>query len=59
MQYIANTDRRYRDKCTIRQRLEKADEWSRKPMTARAECAVAAIVGSVTFLLFVIVSGIA
>lgn len=59
MQYTVNTTRRYSDKCTMRERFEKAAEWSRKPMTPRAEIAVPVIVGSATFLLFVIVAAIA
>lgn len=51
MQYTANTTRRLPDRAVIQRKLEKADEWSRKPMTARAECAVAAAAGSLMFLL--------
>ena len=59
MQYTANTTRRLHDPYIIQQKIDKAADWARKPLTARAECAVAAAVGSVTFMLFVLFAGIA
>lgn len=52
MQYTANTTRNVRDPYAVQQRLDKLSEWSRKPMTGRAECAVAAVAGSVMFVVF-------
>ena len=53
MQYTANTtcDRRV----AFQRRLERAAEWSRRPMTGRAECAVATVGGTLLFsLLFAV-----
>lgn len=54
MQYTANTtycspapDRRI----AFQRKMEKASEWSRKPMTNRAECVTATLAGIVTFVL--------
>ena len=58
MQYPANTAYRIDRRIAFQRKMEKAAEWSRKPMTARAECAIAAAAGTITFLLFVIASGI-
>lgn len=53
MQYTANTTCSYDRRTEIQRKLEKAEEWSHKPMTGRAQCAVAAIGGSVMFIVFV------
>ena len=53
MQYTANTTCSYERRAIIQHELEKASEWSHKPMTGRAQCAVAAIGGSVMFIVFV------
>lgn len=53
MQYTANTTCRLRDRRSEFQRkLTKAADWSGKPMTARAECATAAVAGTLMFALF-------
>lgn len=58
MYLSANTTSRF-DPYTIQQKIDKAKDWSKKPLTARAECAVAAVAGSVTFLLFVFTAALA
>ncbi len=58
MYSVASTARRDHRQY-IQQRLEKLDEWSTKPMTARAECAVAAASGTLMFLVFFFAAGLA
>lgn len=53
MQYTANTTCSYDRRAEIQRKLEKVAEWSNKPMTARAECATAAIVGAIMYIVFV------
>ena len=53
MQYTANTTCSYDRRAIIQHELEKASEWSRKPMTGRAQCVAAAIAGSFMFIVFV------
>lgn len=53
MQYTVNTTCRLRDRRSdLQRKLNKAADWSGKPMTARAECAVAAVAGILMFALF-------
>ena len=53
MQYTANTTCRPRDRRSEFQRkLTGIADWSGKPMSARAECAVASIAGILMFVLF-------
>ena len=58
MQYTANTTRCIDRRIAFQRKLEKIDEWSRKPMSSRAESVVAVTAGTVTFLLFVLASGL-
>lgn len=58
MQSVANTSTRY-DRQDFQRDLEKLSDWSHKPLTARAECAVAAACGTLMFLLFVFAAGLA
>lgn len=57
MYYSANTTRF--DIHQIQDKLDKASDWSRKPMTARAECATAAVCGTLMFVLFVFTAAVA
>lgn len=58
MYSVASTTRRD-NRQYIQCRLKKLDEWSRKPMSSRAECAVAAASGAVMFLAFFFAAGLA
>ena len=52
MQYTANTTCRLPNRrAELQRKLERAGEWSRKPMTGRAAIAVPAAAGAITFAL--------
>lgn len=56
MQYTANTTCRLPDRrIAVQRKLERAGEWSRKPLTGIAQIAVPAAFGTVLFsLLFAV-----
>lgn len=53
MMYTANTTCGQRDRRSdLQRKLEKVEDWSRRPMTGRAQIAVPAIVGFLMTALF-------
>lgn len=55
MQYVASAAKRQAPPLTMRERIDKLDEWSRAPMSKLAEIVVPAAAGSVMFVLFIMV----
>ena len=52
MQYTANTTcRPYDRRANFQRKLERAADWSRRPMTGKASIAVPAIAGTLMFAL--------
>ncbi len=56
MQYVASAaSRRNPPPLTMRERIDRLNNWSRVPMTKRAEIGVPAAAGFLTFALFVLI----
>ena len=61
MHNVASTciRRSYAERCAPHREPMSLSEWMRKPLSAAEECAAAAASGTIMFLLFVLVAGIA